>query len=293
MTIQEKQNLPESIAKLAAQRNLYRSAKKMRNVDILLALGSALLSVVGVIIKADELSHVVNFVIVATWFVSQCIIKDNEHRLKTEAATIQEYFDCTVLDLPWADHKNIRRPTHDRINQLESIERERHETNRLIDWYPPREIPNDPILATLHCQKLNCWWDVVLREKWNTTLKWLFGIIFLIGVGLAVQSGITVASLTLLAVSALRVLAWAIGEIKAQNSTICRTKTLHDTVTRLEEAASNVSSRRTVCLSHLRNIQDEILDHRRSNPPVPDRFYSWYKNKLDREASRPSNRPPN
>ena len=293
MTIQEKQNLPESIAKLAAQRNLYRSAKLMRNVDILLALGSVLLSVLGVIINVDELSHVVNFVIAVTWFVSQCIIKDHELRLKTEAATIQEDFDCTVLDLPWSEHKNIRRPTSDRIRQLESIEKTRQETNRLTDWYPPKAIPNDPTLATLHCQKLNCWWDAVLREKWNTTLKWSFGTIFVVGVGLAVQSGITVARLTLLAVSALRVLAWVFGEIKAQNSTIRRTKSLHDTVTTTYEAASNFSSRRTVCLSDLRNIQNEILDHRRSNPPVPDWFYRWHKNKLDREASSPSNRPAN
>lgn len=208
MTIQDRQNLPESIAKLAAQRNLYRRAKIMRNVDILLALGAASASVLGLVINVDDLSHVVNLVIAATWFMSQCIIKDHEHRRKTEAATIQEDFDCTVLDLPWPDHKNVRRPTSDRINQLESIERDRHGTSGLIDWYPPESIPNDPILATLHCQKLNCWWDAVLRDKWNTTLKWSFGIIFLIGVVLAIQSGITVAILTLLSVSSLRASRW-------------------------------------------------------------------------------------
>lgn len=281
MSIQTRQNLPESLDKLAAQRLLYRCAKRVRN------LGFFLLILVGGLVtwasveKNVTYSHVATFVAVVTWFIDQIVLKNWESVLKKEAATIQEEFDCFVLDLPWPEYKGIIHPTSDRIRQLASTARNAPKADaELTNWYPPDAIPGDPTLAKVRCQRMNSWWDMNLRRQWKTVLIVVFCCFVILTTLISVITGITVAKLTALVASNLRILAWGISEINAQSTVIERSVGIH-------RYLSSFSGENPPPLSAVRGVQDEIFEHRRSNPPVPDWFYWWKREGQELEAAKP------
>ena len=284
MSIQERQNQPESLAKLAAQRLLYQRAKWMRNIGIVLILAVAILGLVASVVEDQGFSHFIPLIALIMWFLDQEVLKRKESKSKTEAATIQEGFDCFVLDLPWPSHKGIQHPTPDRVKQLAiKAESKPKVSEGLRDWYSPDAIPNDPILSKIHCQRINCWWDVSLRCRWSNVLKvgfWIFAISVLC---LSVSTGITVAKFIAIIASNIRILAWGLGEIKNQAETIER-------IDRIHRYLSSFSDENSPSPSDIRGIQDEIFEHRRSNPPVPDWFYWRKRDSQEQEAANPYGR---
>ena len=173
MKIQDKQNQPKSLAKLAANGVLYRQAKRMRNLALVLVISAGILAIVNLGAEKRTFEHVVTFIVLFSWFIDEIMLKTLEAKFKKEAAAIQEAFDCFVFDIPWPEYKDISYPTADRINHLEG----KATTHTLRkDWYPPGAIPNDPLLAIAHCQRTNCWWDVNLRRKWKSTLLVVFSV---------------------------------------------------------------------------------------------------------------------
>ena len=281
MSIQERQNQPESLAKLAAQRLLYRYAKWIRTIGIALILGVAILGFAASVVGDQGFSHFVLLAVLITWFLDQQVLKRKESEFKTEAATIQEDFDCFVLDLPWPAHKGIQLPTSDRVKQLVSRATSKRKISEgLDDWYPPSSIPEDPILSKIHCQRMNCWWDVSLRRRWSKVLKvsfWIFSVSVLC---LSVLTGITVAKLVAIIASNIRVLAWGRGEIKDQAETSERIDGIH-------RHLSSFTDEKLPSLADIRSVQDEIFEHRRSNSPVPDWFYWWKRDGQELEAAEP------
>ena len=118
MSIQERQNQPESLAKLAAQRLMYWRAKWVRNIGMVLILIVVAIGIVASGVENQSFSHSVPLIVLLIWFLDQQVLKRKESAFKTEAATIQEDFDCFVLDLPWPAHKGIQRPTPTASNNL-------------------------------------------------------------------------------------------------------------------------------------------------------------------------------
>ena len=281
MSIQEKQNCPESLAKLAAQRLLYRRAKWVRNLGVFLVILVGILLIAMFVTKNETFSHFVAFAAMFTWFLDQIVLKHWESTLKKEAATIQEEFDCFVLDLPWPEHKGINHPTPDRIKQLASKARNvRKVSAKLKDWYTPDAIPNEPNRARVHCQRMNCWWDVSLRRKWKTCLIVVFWCFVPLTVLVSIVTGLTVAKLIALVASNLRVLAWGISEIREQSASIERINGIHCYL-------SSFSSEKPILPSDIRCVQDEIFEHRCSSPPIPDWFYWWERDDQELEAAKP------
>ena len=278
MSIQEKQNFPESLEKLAAQRFLYGRAKKMRNMSILLIL---LVAIMGLIASVTEKQGFLQYVPVLTlliWFLDQQFFKKKESRYKTEAATIQEDFDCFVLDLPWPLHKGLQRPTPDRVGQLAAAVASKPEVlEKLKNWYVPEAILQDPILSRVRCQRMNCWWDVNLRRRWSAVLKWSFWVFTVLVLFLSVVTGITVLKLIAVIASNIRILAWGLGEINDQDEAVVR-------VDRIHRYISNLCREKKISLNDVRTIQDEVFEHRRLNPPISDWFYRFGRDRQESEA---------
>ncbi len=284
MSIQERQNQPDSLAKLAAQRSLYQRVKSSRIISLLLTSAVALLGLAASLLDDQHLARFVPLVVIMMWALDQEVLKRTQGALKTEAATIQEDFDCFVLDLPWPAHKLMRRPTFDRIKQLAGPGGGKPTTtNDLKNWYNPTAIPNHPILAKLHCQRMNCWWDLTLRREWIKFLNVSLAIIVFTLLSLAVATGITVAKFVAMGASMIRVIAWVRDECNGQTETIRRIDGLYQYMSDLPEKES-------ISPGVFRSIQDEIFEYRRSNPPVPDWFYRLKQNDQESDAGTPYDR---
>ena len=229
-------------------------------------------------VDKEDFSHFLPFFALLAWLIDQQVLKRREAKIKAEAAAIQEHFDCIVLDLPWPSHKGISRPTADRISQLAgAFESKDKAHEELIDWYSPSKIPDDPLFAKTYCQRMNCWWDVNLRQEWNSSLKIVFWSFLALLLLLSVLTGITVATLVAIVAANIRILAWGLAENHDQNEAIRR-------VSRIHRFLSTFSEDNPPSPSDVRSVQDEIFEHRRSNPTVPEWFYSWKREYQEREA---------
>lgn len=274
MSIQDRQTQPDSLILLAAQRHLYSRAKRVRNISVMIIVGIAILGLIASVIENQQFAHLLASLALLSWLFDQRVLATKEHALRTEAATIQEAFDCFVLDLPWPSYKGVHRPTNDRVKQLAMTATD---AGPLENWYPPDSIPADPMMARLHCQRTNCWWDVTLREKWIGFLRTLFWALLAVLVLLSASTGITVAKLTAVFASNIRVIAWGLNECDNQAAAIGRLHAIHSFISsfRVEQPPSAVE---------IRGVQDAVFDHRRSTPPVPDWFYWWHRRVQEREA---------
>ncbi|MCY3711055.1 MAG: S-4TM family putative pore-forming effector [Caldilineaceae bacterium] len=279
MSIQERQNQSISLARLASQRYLYSCAKKTRTIGMVLILLVAILGVVSSTVERPAINQWVPLFVIVAWIVDQLIFKRIESALINEAATIQEEFDCFVLDLSWPKHKGIQRITSDRLKQLDlKAKSKSRDYNELFDWYTPESIPLDPISAKMHCQKINCWWDVRLRGTWRFVLYAFFGILFLLALILSISTGITVDKLIAIAASFIRVFAWGVAEV-------VNLEEASRNIDRIHRYLSSLAIQENVLPSDIRSVQDEIFEHRRSNSPVPDWFYKLRRNAQEREAA--------
>lgn len=281
MSIQERQNQADSIKRLASQRYLYSCAKKTRNVGMSLILLVAILGVVSLVVDHSLLNQLAPLFVIIAWMADQLFLKRMESNLKTEAATIQEEFDCFVLDLPWPEHKGLQRITPERLRQLAQKAESRSDGfEGLADWYSPAAIPCDTIQAKIHCQKLNCWWDSNLRRTWKTVLCASFVMLVVLGFSLAIITGITVAKVVASAASFIRVIAWGFSEVMNQEEAGRHAD-------RILRYLTGLIDQENVLPADIRSAQDEIFEHRRSNPPVPDWLYKWRRDGQEREASEP------
>lgn len=275
MSIQERQNSPESIRRLSAQRYLYSLAKRVRSVSMLTIGGVA---IVGLVASATGVKHYAQYVSVAillSWLFDQVLLLTRERAHRLEAATIQEAFDCFVLDLAWPLHRGIQPPTSDRVNQLAMAAD--HNTGELENWYPLDEMPSNPMLAKIRCQRTNFWWDADLREQWVKCVSWTFYILFALLIVLAVLTGLTVAELVAVMVSGIRVLAWVLNECYSQTSAIRRLRGVHSFISDFRED-------RLPSAADIRGVQDVAFEHRCSAPPVPDWFYRHHRNTHETQA---------
>ena len=276
MSIQERQNQPRALGLLAAQRYLYSRAKMFRNVTIAVVLVAAILSLVASVIDNKHFAQSLTVFVLLSWAFDQLVLAAKERAARTEAATIQEAFDCFVLDLSWPSYKGIQPPTEDRIRQLTTRAKKKH-TRSLENWHQLNDIPDDPILARLHCQRTNFWWDVNLRNKWITSIQIIFCVLLALLVLLSVPTGLTVAKLLAILTSNIRVLAWGLNERASQASAIKRLNGIHSFLSKSPE-------RTPPSIADVRGIQDTLFEHRCSAPPIPDRFYWWHRPRQEREA---------
>ena len=231
--------------------------------------------VLSTIIANDETVAVIfSIFAVATWLVDRLVLSNFECELRTEAATIQEDFDCFVLDLTWPSLKGIKRPLTDRVRRLAAVAvRAPSVPNELQDWYTVDE-SEESFVETLQCQRMNCAWDGDLRRCWMLIFRIGIWTVVVVTVVLMALGEVTVGKVGAMAALSIRVVGWFVDEIKGQNEAIERTELLQSYL-----SGESCGKPRDGC--DLRMVQSEIFEHRRSAPPVPDWFHRRVKKVLD------------
>lgn len=276
MSIQERQNSHRSLTLLAAQRLLYSRSKKTRNIATAIVITVAVVGLIASLVSSQYFERFLPSFVLLSWLFDQQFLKKKEQTLRTEAATLQEAFDCSVLDLPWPRYKGIQPPTEDRIKQLAAVAQTQNR-ELLRDWYPPDEIPANPVMAKLHCQRTNCWWDVNLRRRYIGFVRTLFWGFALVLILLSVSTGLTVSKVLAMLACSIRLIAWGLNESDTHAAAAERVAGIHYLLSRFpdNQPPSPVDSR---------HIQDAIFEHRSSTPPVPDWFYWWHRKSQEQEA---------
>jgi hypothetical protein len=278
--ITSRQNSPENIRLLAAQRSLYSRAKRFGAVQAFLAGLTPLVGAIAVALKpnADTWAAFAGIVIA---FVDTLWLDPKQNGLRNLAASVQEYFDCKVLQLPWNAALAGRPPSPEDIHEAA----EGHTPSSaapLQDWYPHAVSALPLYQGRLICQRTNCWWDSKLRQRYG---NWILGTVFLLSAGvfaLGLLNGMSLQKFVLAVMAPLLPAAlWAAREWRRQIETGLESdrqkedsESLWGQVVR-GEVAEPEASRRS------RELQDAILVRRRGNAPVFDWVYRRLRTKQE------------
>ena len=274
------QNKPENIKKLQAQRQLYAEGKKIILLQIILTVPVTILLALLKTIPTERIGFSIFYyaalygIIVAIFDIFCNKVVGN---YKTDAAKIQEQFDCDVYDMEWSQIFVGKKVPQETINKYAK----KYIPNPkapLIDWYPT-EIGNySPEKAIYVCQKTNIYYDSALRNKYKWTSIWVsLGIlilllIFSLGADFTVRSFLVQVIFPFLPVLVLtsRIVTDHSRTIKAAND-------LHQTINNLLGSHSELS------MDNLRTIQSKIYCNRKDSPLIPDFFYNKKRQKLEIE----------
>ena len=161
-----RQNEETSIMMLAAQRELYRKAKRTNNFYIFTSLVLPFLLLLLSIKISKYFSYLNCFLVIINMVIAHCmdIIVINH---KKSAAFIQQKFDIYVYGMKWnkrifGEDKDI---SHLIVTNSKKIFNNPKEKARLYDWYTPSVNATDPVNIILSCQKENYYWDIGLRKR--------------------------------------------------------------------------------------------------------------------------------
>lgn len=268
--ISTKQNAARQIDRLAANRQLYATAKRIFGWQVFIGGPVAVICAAIALLRPDLKGPI------AAWSLAVVVLDlfwlvPWQKSLKRSAAGIQEEFDCDVLGLNWNDLKAGKRPDPELVRrESEKYQRWSKRMPSLEDWYPPRvdELPIE--VGRIVCQRANCWWDATQRRKYAA---WLLGTVVIISIiicALALSHEASFESLILLGFTPLLpALLIALRQNIEQREAADRLDKLKEHCGVLWKAALSGKSK-TALNEASRNLQDEILDNRRKAPPVLD-----------------------
>lgn len=186
MTIQERQSEDRMVDLLAAQRQMYRDAKRLRRVRLVASIGLALLAPVLVVWWKDA-TAVLGAAAAVALILNRAFLGPWELQRRQQAVAIQEEFDTYVLDLP---STAVDPPVSPQVTAAATRRYHQrggsHRREKLRRWYPDTGSLPHPF-DSLACQRVSLSWTSRLHTEWAwivlaTATGW-----FLVGVAVALQ----------------------------------------------------------------------------------------------------------
>jgi SMODS-associating 4TM effector domain len=275
------QNKPENIKKLAAQRQLYKEAKKFLIIQILLTVPITIsISILKLILKETihvDISEYAAFYGILLSIVDVFVFNKLIGTYRTNAAKTQEEFDCDVYNMEWNKIFVGKKVGAEVINKY-SRKYFPLENAPLNDWYPIEIGPFSLEHSILICQKTNLYYDTALRKKYKTTSIVLAGITFVLLMIISLSTKISVPNfLVQVILPFLPVFILAFKIIEDHSKAVKAAVDLHQTIENLADIHNSLS------VHLLRKVQDKIYCNRKDSPLIPDFFYKEIRTKLEDE----------
>ena len=277
--IAARQNENNSIAMLAAQRQLYRDAKKFNTLSVALSVWIPFaLAVILLFIPENTewkyLSYILSIVsMIFSFVIDKCI-----EEKKQLAAFIQQKFDVYVYTMPWdkrifGKDKNI---DHEIATYSKKILKNPQEKNKLKDWYTPGVDEKNTIDGILACQRENFWWDVGLRKKFRFASVTLIIILFVAILTMGLWKNERITELLWRLSFVVPMLKWLLDTVKKLNKDIST----------LQELDGDINNNEMKTMDDLQDIQKVIFQHRKGCYAIPECIYNICKDNDEDRAYR-------
>ncbi|MCC9316056.1 MULTISPECIES: S-4TM family putative pore-forming effector [Lactobacillaceae] len=147
-----KQNTPEAIQLLSAQRHLYSQAKFIEFFSFL----STLAPIILVLFIKNRIC--IQFITIIITVVSLLLTQWSKDKIKN-ATRIQEKFDTLIFGLNWNKILVGREPSPEIINKFSQNKNQ----GELKDWYPNPNLDSAK-LNIIICQRSNVIWNIQLHK---------------------------------------------------------------------------------------------------------------------------------
>lgn len=259
-----KQNTPDAIQLLSAQRNLYSHAKNIEALSFLSALVPIILEI---FIKNENF---IQFSTTIAIVLSLVLTQWSKYEIKL-AAKIQEKFDTFVFGLDWNKILVGREPSPEIITNF-SKDQDQDQSN-LKNWYPIPNSKSDEVNIII-CQRDNVVWNMWLHKRCEHALFYIIAIYgFLIFLSLFFKNYPWVYALDAVIVTAIPIV------LKFTNYCIGFNTLLADEtelVNKINDIIEKVKCNEyLISCKDLRSVQDFIFVNIRSATIlVPDVVYS-------------------
>lgn len=268
--IGKRQNEEISIQKLAAQRQLYREAKRKQTLSAVFCvvvpfLLSAAEAVIG---KTWALTVILALISVLSMYISRITDKCISEK-KRRAADIQQSFDVYVYQMPWSRglFGNKRNCDRDVARKAEIFLKNRAERYKLLNWYEPKYSKLSRERGIQCCQLENANWDAGLRKRLKAACYILTVFLVLVILAMSVIKNETVIECLIRMVFILPILTW-LAKIAGE---------LDGDLERLNKIFQLIESEETKDMRYLQWIQSELYEHRKKCFLVPDWFYKRFQ----------------
>jgi len=193
--ILKKQNSEKQLRRLAAQRQLYSTAKRIFGAQLVLGGPIAVICAITALAIQSVEGYVAAWGVLIT-LLDLLWLEPWQKRLRERAARIQEIFDCDVLQLSWNDIKVGSKPDTELVKeQADKYFQYVQNPLPLSNWYPTvvGSLPVD--MARIVCQRSNCWWDSNQRKHYATLLVATLAVICLSILVVGLIGGLTLGNL--------------------------------------------------------------------------------------------------
>lgn len=276
--ITTRQNELIQLDKLAAQRQIYATAKLVIGTQLILGgLVSVVLAFLG--FKFPAIKNGVALWGLTVLIMDLVFLTPYQKRLRQSAAQIQEDFDCDVLQVPWHELKAGKKPDRELISeQAKKYARWAHRMPPLSDWYSICIQPLPLHWGRIVCQRTNCWWDSKLRRRYAFCVGLTLSILAIIfgwysfSVPMTLEDAVIKIFIPLAPI-------FTVGyrQIVEHREAADRLDKLKLHAEKLwSEALAGASLAKMQ--TDARALQDEIFDGRKRNPPIFDILFRWLRN---------------
>ncbi|MEI7899755.1 MAG: S-4TM family putative pore-forming effector [bacterium] len=272
-SISTEQNSERQLQRLAAQRQLYSTAKTIFGWQLFISAPITVVLAFSVIMYPPLKAFAALWGILVT-LCDVMWLTPWQKRLRNTAARVQESFDCDVLSLPWDELKAGKRPDPELVKeQADKYKSWALSMPPLSDWYA-KDVDCLPLhVARLVCQRSNCWWDAKQRRRYAIAIILCVVAIFLAVLFLAMGNGLTIEDFVLKVTTPLfPALLIGYRQFTEQMEAATRLDKLKEHAERLwgDALAAEPESEIT---ARSRGLQDEILENRRKSPLIFDALF--------------------
>lgn len=285
--ISEKQNEERQLQRLAAQRQLYSSAKKIFGWQIFLSGLVTVILAILLIFNPSLKGFVITWGIVIT-LIDIFWLTNWQKSLRDSAARIQEIFDCDVLELSWHDLKAGKKPDPELIKeQSDKYAKLATKMPPITDWYA-KSVGDLPVhIGRIACQRSNVWWDANQRRRFANYIISIiiFIVIFVLVIGILFGTTTTIEDFVIRIIAPLSpVIFIGIRQYREQMEAATRLDRLKDHAERLWKDALSGKSKIKLT-SDSRNLQDEILENRKKSPLIFDFIFKKLRSNYEEQMN--------
>jgi len=278
------QNKEKQLRRLEAQRQLYSVAKKLFIFQLVLSVPIAILTA----FLAMAFPPLKGWVAIWGIFISilcKALLTPWQKKLQTDAAKIQETFDCDVLGIKWNEIKVGQYPAPELIKKYSDKYRsEKMPTVR--DWYPI-EVADLPFyIGKVICQRSNCWWDASLRRQYANIVVTGLVIICVIAIVLALKKNLGLVDFVLnVIIPFFPAILFGHQQYHDHKETANRLDSIRAHFESLWQDILSGSLSKKRLEEKTRCLQNEIYDNRRNSPLVFDKIFKMLRNDYEKQMN--------
>ncbi|MAZ27104.1 MAG: hypothetical protein CL868_08525 [Cytophagaceae bacterium] len=280
--IKKRQELPQNMKFLKAQRVIYADAKKIYrwqlSITIVVVVILNIIKITQKSFTSIDLTPYIAIVSVSITLFDLLFLSGYLSKFKTNGAKAQEMFDCNVYKMEWNETNSGDKPENWVIEEAEN--KYLHNPKApLSNWYHIELDGLNEQDAILRCQETNLEYDRKLRYHFKNDCLIICLTIVVISFAIATAINISLRSyLDNFITPTLPVIVILIKLFIDNNKAVKSLEEVRKAARKLRKSGDIPS------MNQLRQVQDKLFCSRKDSSLIPENYYQYRRAKLEKST---------